>query len=98
MAIFWVNQGYNFAIEQEEHRLHYDPIGDNGHHKPGYKNISNVRCGDFILHNDNSFIRAISVATSDCYIIRKETAEQGRIRSLPMISGMTMTSMSMSVS
>lgn len=76
MAIFWVNQGDNFAIEQKEHRLHYDPIGDNGHHKPGYKNISNVRYGDFILHNDNSFIRAISVATSDCYIIRKETAGQ----------------------
>ena len=76
MAIFWVNQGDNFAIEQKEHRLHYDPIGDNGHHKPGYKNISNVRYGDFILHNDNSFIRAISVATSDCYIIRKETAKQ----------------------
>ena len=74
MAIFWVNQGDNFAIEQEECRLHYDPIGSKGHHKPGYQNISNVRYGDFILHNDNSFIRAISVATSDCYIIRKETA------------------------
>lgn len=77
MAIFWVNQGDNFAIEQEECRLNYDPIGNKGHHKPGYKNISNVRYGDFILHNDNSFIRAISVATSDCYIIRKEIAGQG---------------------
>lgn len=27
MAIFWVNQGDNFAIEQEECRLNYDPIG-----------------------------------------------------------------------
>lgn len=76
MAIFWVNQEDNFAIEQEEYRLHYDPIGNKEHHEPGYKNISNVRYGDFILHNNNSFIRAISVATSDYYIIRKETARQ----------------------
>ncbi len=67
MAVYFVNQGMTAAQERAGGYL-WSPQRDKaGHRNAGYTNMESIHRGDFILHNNNSEIYAISVARTNCY-------------------------------
>lgn len=67
MSIYFVNQGDTFDIESKDGYV-WSPQKDKALNKNiGYSNMAKIKVGDYILHNKNSKIVAISVAKKDCY-------------------------------
>ena len=62
-----VNQSKTWKQERAGGFLWSPQLDKAGHKKPGYALMSEVRQGDYILHNKGGMIAAISIAETDCY-------------------------------
>ena len=67
MAVFFVNQGMTCAEERAGGYVWSPQRNKAGNRNAGYTTMEDIHKGDFILHNNNSEIYAISVAKTDCY-------------------------------
>ena len=80
MAVFYVFQGETYNHERNGQYVWSPQKNSLGRSNAGYTNMTHVHQGDFILHNNNAKIHAISIAKSDCYVSDQpnelETAEK----------------------
>ena len=67
MSVFYVFQGETYDHERRGGYVWSPKLARGGRRNAGYAMMSNVRKGDFILHNSNGKIMAISIAKTDCY-------------------------------
>lgn len=67
MSIFYVFQGVTYSQERAGGYVWSPKLDTSGHNNAGYRMMTKIRKGDFILHNSNGKIEAISVAESDCF-------------------------------
>ncbi len=67
MSIYYVFQGVTYSQERSGGYVWSPKRDKNGNNNAGYKMMTNIRKGDFILHNSNGKIESISVAVSDCF-------------------------------
>ena len=67
MAIFYVFQGETYNEECSGGYVWSPQRTKSGRKNAGYKTMTHVKKGDFILHNSNTKIMAISIAQVDCY-------------------------------
>lgn len=67
MSVFYVFQGINYEKEHAGQYVWSSQLDKAGHKNAGYTMMTNVKAGDFILHNTNGKIVAISIAQRDCY-------------------------------
>ncbi|MDH9160510.1 HNH endonuclease [Staphylococcus succinus] len=66
MAVFYVFQGLTYDIERKGGYVWSPQLTKNGKKNAGYSNMTKIKKGDFILHNQNGKVIAISVAKDDC--------------------------------
>lgn len=67
MAVYYVFQGETYNEEFYGGYV-WSPQYAKGYRKnAGYEMMKKIRKGDFILHNSNGMLRAISIAKTDCY-------------------------------
>lgn len=67
LSIFYVFQGETYEEEHAGGYVWSPQLNKSGGKNAGYEMMTNIRKGDFILHNSNGKIMSISVAQSDCY-------------------------------
>mgnify|MGYP002626941571 CR=1 FL=1 len=67
MSVYYVFQGETFAEEREGGYVWSPQFNKSGGKNAGYIMMTNVKKGDFILHNSNGKIMSISIAKTDCY-------------------------------
>lgn len=67
MAVFYVFQGITYDEEEAGGYVWSPQLTKNGKKNAGFTNMTKIKKGDFVLHNKNSHVVAISVAKSDCY-------------------------------
>lgn len=67
MGVFYVFQGETYQQEHDGGYVWSPKLNKNGGRNAGYTMMTNIRKGDFIFHNSNGKIVAISVAQTDCY-------------------------------
>ena len=67
MSVFYVFQGVTYQQERDGGYVWSPQKDSSGHNNIGYSTMTNVKKGDFILHNANGKIMAISIAKTDCY-------------------------------
>ncbi len=67
MAVYYVFQGETYNHERKGEYVWSPKFAKGGRRNAGYTMMRNIRKGDFILHNSNGKIMAISIAKSDCY-------------------------------
>lgn len=67
MSVFYVFQGETYREERSGGYVWSPQLNSAGRRNAGYSMMTEVKKGDFILHNSNGEIMAISVATDDCY-------------------------------
>ena len=67
MSIFYVYQGDTYKIERDGGYVWSPQLDKNGHRNSGYSKMMEIKKDDFILHNCNGKIMAISIAENDCY-------------------------------
>lgn len=67
MAVYYVFQGETYNEEKMGGYVWSPQRNRRGHMNAGYTMMTNIRKGDFILHNSNGKIVAISAARNDCY-------------------------------
>lgn len=68
MAVFYVFQGETYKIERKGNYVWSPQLDKNNHKNAGYETMRCIQKGDFIIHNSNGKIMAISIAQSDCYV------------------------------
>ena len=68
MAVFYVFQGETYKHERAGGFVWSPQKNKNGGKNVGYSTMEEIHKGDFILHNYNGKIVAISIAESDCYV------------------------------
>lgn len=71
MSVFYVYQGNTYQEERNGGYLWSPKLNKSGGKNVGYTMMTKVKQGDFILHNCNGKIVAISIAKADCYDSRK---------------------------
>ena len=67
MAIYYVFQGKTYSEELKGHYVWSPQLDKSGRKNAGYTMMTNIRKGDFILHNANGKVVAISIAIGNCY-------------------------------
>lgn len=67
MAVFYVFQGETYNEECSGGYVWSPQRNKSGGKNAGYTTMTHVKKGDFILHNSNTKIMAISIAQVDCY-------------------------------
>lgn len=67
MSVFYVFQGETYKHERDGGYVWSPQTAKNGSKNAGYTTMTYIRKNDFILHNRNGKIVAISVARTDCY-------------------------------
>ena len=67
MAVFYVFQGETYNLEKNGQYVWSPQKNKRGYNNIGYTTMTHVHQGDFILHNENGYIMAISIAKSDCF-------------------------------
>ena len=67
MSVFYVFQGETYKQERKGGYVWSPQLNKSGRKNPGYTMMTNIRKGDFILHNSNSKVLSISIAKEDCY-------------------------------
>lgn len=77
MSVFYVFQGETYKEEHAGGYVWSPQLDKAGHRNAGYTMMTNIKEDDFILHNENGKVVAISVAQTDCYEARqpKELSE-----------------------
>ena len=73
MSIFYVFQGKTYKQERDGGYVWSPKLTKDGRKNPGYENMKDVHKGDFILHNNNGEVVAISVANSNCFSAAQPT-------------------------
>ena len=71
MSIFYVFQGETYEQERAGQNVWSPQLERRGHKNAGYTMMTNIKKGDYILHNSNGKIMAISKAKVDCYIAKQ---------------------------
>ncbi|SCT12397.1 HNH endonuclease [Staphylococcus caeli] len=66
MAVFYVFQGVTYDIERKGGYVWSPRLTKNGKKNAGFSNMTKIKKGDFILHNRDSKVVAISVAKDGC--------------------------------
>lgn len=66
MSVFYVFQGVTYELEKNGGYVWSPQLTKNGKKNAGFSNMTKIQKGDFILHNQNGKVVAISVANSDC--------------------------------
>ena len=67
MSIFYVFQGETYNQERTGGYVWSPQFNKAGYRNAGYEKMKEIKVGDFILHNANGEIKAISVAKTNCY-------------------------------
>ena len=67
MAVYYVFQGETYDEERAGGYIWSPQLNKSGGKNAGYTMMTNVRKGDFILHNSNGKVVAISIAKGDYY-------------------------------
>ncbi|BAZ97517.1 HNH endonuclease [Dehalococcoides mccartyi] len=67
MSVYYVFQGETYKEEHTGGYVWSPQLDTAGHKNAGYTMMTNIKEGDFILHNENGKVVAISVAQTDCY-------------------------------
>ena len=67
MAVFYVFQGETYDEERAGGYIWSPQLNKSGGKNAGYTMMTNVKKGDFILHNSNGRVVAISIAKADYY-------------------------------
>lgn len=67
MAVYYVFQGETYNEERAGNYIWSPQLNKSGGKNAGYTMMTNVKKGDFILHNFNGKVVAISVAKADYY-------------------------------
>lgn len=67
MAVYYVFQGETYDEERTGGYVWSPQLDNAGHKNAGYTMMTNIRKDDFILHNSNGKIMAVSIAKRDCY-------------------------------
>ena len=67
MSIFYVFQGKTYNQERDGGYVWSPKLTKDGKKNAGYENMTQVHKGDYILHNNNGEVVAISLALSNCY-------------------------------
>ncbi|MDI7817369.1 hypothetical protein QMM58_13390 [Clostridioides difficile] len=65
MAVYYVFQGETYDEERTGGYVWSPKLDKAGHKNAGYTMMTNIRKGDFILHNSNGEVMSISVAQTD---------------------------------
>lgn len=73
MSVFYVFQGETYDEERSGGYVWSPQLNSAGHKNAGYTMMTEVKKGDFILHNSNGQIMAISVAQADCFEANQPT-------------------------
>ncbi len=73
MSVFYVFQGETYNEERTGGYVWSPQLNSAGRKNAGYTRMTEVKKGDFILHNFNGRIMAISVAQEDCYDANQPT-------------------------
>ena len=66
MSVYYVYQGETYDEERSGGYVWSPKLTKNGKKNAGYTMMTNVKMGDFILHNLNGKIIAVSIAKADC--------------------------------
>lgn len=66
MSVFYVFQGDTYEKEKNGGYVWSPQLSKSGAKNRGFTNMTKIRKGDFILHNANSKLVAISIAQTDC--------------------------------
>lgn len=66
MSVYYVYQGETYDEERSGGYVWSPKLTKNGKKNAGYTMMTNVKMGDFILHNSNGKIMAVSIAKADC--------------------------------
>lgn len=66
MSIFYVYQGETYDEERAGGYVWSPKLTRSGARNAGYTMMTNIKKGDFILHNSNGKIMSISIAKSNC--------------------------------
>ncbi|WP_239700895.1 MULTISPECIES: HNH endonuclease [unclassified Mammaliicoccus] len=69
MAIFYVFQGVTYDLEKKGGYVWSPQLNKKGNKNLGYSNMKKIKKGDFILHNKNGKVVAISVARDSYEIV-----------------------------
>ena len=67
MAVYYVFQGETYSEERAGGYVWSPQLNKSGGKNAGYTMMTNIRKGDFILHNSNGKVMSISIAKADCY-------------------------------
>lgn len=67
MSVYYVFQGETYNLERAGGYVWSPQLNKSGGKNAGYTMMTNIRKGDFILHNSNGKIVSISVAKDDYY-------------------------------
>lgn len=67
MSVYYIFQGETFDEERDGGYVWAPQLNKSGGKNAGYTMITNIRKGDFILHNSNGKIVSISIAKADYY-------------------------------
>ena len=67
MSVFYVFQGETYELERRGGYVWSPKLAKGGRRNAGYTMMTNVRRGDFILHNSNGRVMSISIAQTDCH-------------------------------
>lgn len=71
MAVYYVFQGETYDEERTGNYIWSPQLNKSGGKNAGYTMMTNVKKEDFILHNSNGKVVAISIAKADCYEARQ---------------------------
>ncbi len=78
MSVFYVYQGTSYPSERDGGFVWAPKLNSQGHRNKGYTMMTNIKKGDFILHNLNGKLMAVSIAQTDCFDADKPTDKYGR--------------------
>ena len=67
MSIFYVYQNQTYQHEHDGGYVWSPQRDKRGCENQGYKIMTEIRKGDFIIHHASTAIQAVGIATSDCY-------------------------------
>ena len=67
MSVFYVFQGETYNEERVGGYVWSPKLNKSGGKNAGYTMMTNIRKGDFILHNSNGKIMSLSIAKDDCH-------------------------------
>lgn len=66
MSVFYVFQGVTYEKEKAGGYVWSPQLTKNNKKNAGFSNMTKIKKGDFILHNQNGKVVAISIALNDC--------------------------------